>query len=209
VSTTFDVYPGTRNLPTFRQLLQRSSMELHRFLESVGVAACPQIQGRLQRNTDHEPLTLDLEGPLPWDADTYAWFMVGDVPGGTDAYFRADTARIRAMWTDASDDPRIRALEPRIRECADVGNRWWFRRSAGQPATINLAYGLIAGSLAALTEGFIASEDSAWDLERTPALPEDFLGFHFRPERALADNFREWSRRCVAALAEELRPGGK
>jgi hypothetical protein len=109
--------------------------------------------------------------------------MVGDVPGGSDAYFDDDHVQIQDRWADGFDDPRRKRLEPPIRECIGTGHRCRIRRSAGQPAVINLAYGLIASSLAAITDGFLTSDDSASDWQRLPALPDDFLAWYFRPPR--------------------------
>jgi hypothetical protein len=96
-------------------------------------------------------------------------------------------------------------IEPRVRHCVSIGHRWWFRRSMGQPAIINLSYGLIAASLAAITDGFLMSEDSAWKWQTFPALPEEFLSWYFRPENAIDANKREWSEQCLASLKEELQ----
>jgi len=205
VSTTFDVYPRTANLPTVNELLERSTRELHAFLEAFRIVARPEIQVRLQRRADHAPVAFDLRGPLRWDRDTYAWFEVGDVAGGTDACFDSDKRAIDEGWEGELDHPRCLRLEPLIRTCVGVGHRWSFRRSAGQPAIINVAYGLIAGSLASITDGFIDSTDSAWDWERMPARPDEFLGFYFRPMLARGKDFREWSQRCIASLEDELR----
>jgi hypothetical protein len=205
VSTTFDVYPRTPQLPTFGALLERSTAELHHFLASVGVEARPPIHLRLQRCDDHAHLPFALADEAWWGDDVYAWFMVGDVPGGTDAYYDANAAAIAEQWQGEFDDSKCMRLEPLIRECVKVGHRWWFRRSVGQPAVVNIAYGLIAASLADMTGGFIYSNDSAWDWQRMPALPAEFFGFYFRPEQALEENFREWSQRCIRAVAEELQ----
>jgi hypothetical protein len=204
MSTTFNVYPRAKDLPSFAMIVERATKELHRFLESVGIRARPDIHVRLQRCEDHVHLPFSLHDPARWDRDTYAWFMVGDVPGGTDAYFDDDADEIRRRWDGEFDDPKCKRIEPLIRECVRTGRRWWFRRSAGQPAAINLAYGLIAGSLAAITDGFVYSDDSAWDWERMPARPAEFLSWYFRPEQALEEKYREWSRRCLDYLPEEL-----
>ena len=47
-----------------------------------------------------------------------------------------------------------------------------------------------------------------WDWQRLPALPDEFLAWYFRPEKAIGENFREWSQRCLGYLAEELEGGG-
>jgi hypothetical protein len=207
MSTTFDVYPRRKELPSFATVIERSTTELHCFLESIGIRARPLIHLRIQRCEDNSHVTFSLDDPARWGKDTYGWYMVGDVPGGTDAYFDDYGANIHALWDGGFEDPRCKRIEPLIRECISTGHRWSFRRSAGQPAVINVAYGLMAASLADITEGFVTSDDSAWDWQRLPALPNEFLTWYFRPEQAIAENFREWSRRSLAFLAEELEGG--
>jgi hypothetical protein len=208
MSTTFDVYPRTKQLPSFAAIIDRSTAELHRFLESVNIGARPRIHVRLQRREDDSHVPFSLDEPARWTEDNYAWFMVGDAAGGTDAYFDDDRAKIQELWDGGFEDPQCKRLEPLIRECISTGHRWWFRRSAGQPAIINIAYGLIAASLGALTDGFITSDDSAWDWQRLPALPDEFLSWYFRPEKAIEENFREWSQRCLGFLPAELENAG-
>ena len=60
MSTTLDVYPGTMNLPSFAAIIDRSTVELHGFLGSVGIRARPPIHLRIQRRDDdsHVPVGL-------------------------------------------------------------------------------------------------------------------------------------------------------
>src|SRR5437667_11107094 len=95
MSTTFEVYPRTKVVPTFAQLIERSTRELHRFLDDYAIAARPKIQLRLQACTDHAHIPFSLDGPARWSKETYAWFEVGDVPGGTDAYYEDDADQIQ------------------------------------------------------------------------------------------------------------------
>jgi hypothetical protein len=117
MSTTFDVYPRTTGLPTFVALLDRSTAELHGFLGSVGIRSCPPIRLRIQRCEDDSHVPFSLDDPAYWAEDTYAWFMVGDVPGGTDAYYDDDRDQIQEHWDGGFEDQRHRRLEPLIREC--------------------------------------------------------------------------------------------
>lgn len=203
MSTTFEVFPSTESIPTFQQLLDRSTTELHRFLSSVNIDARPSIHVRVQSKDGDQPIPLDLQSRLTWPDDTYAWFHIVDVPGGTDAYFWPVDELTLDCWRELTE-PRFEAHAELIRKCLNVGHYWNFRRSAGQPAIINIAYGLIAACLAELTFGFVFSEDSAWDWERMPALPDEFLSWYFVPELALSNDFREWSTRCIELLREEL-----
>lgn len=204
MSTTFDVYPREFALPSFAAILDRATQELWCFLESIDIRQRPRIDVRLQRSEDHSAVPFLLNDPARWNSDAYAWFTVGDVPGGSDAYYDDDVDEIKAQWDGEFDDPKCKRIEPLIRECVRTGHRWGFRRSAGQPAIINLTYGLLAGSLAAITGGFVYSNDSAWDWERMPASPAEFLTWYFRPELALEEDFREWSKRCLESLPKEL-----
>jgi hypothetical protein len=204
MSTSFEVYPRRMELPTFSAIIDRSTMELHRFLDSIGIRKRPRVHVRLQACADDAHVPFSLKDSARWNKETYAWFMVGDVPGGTDAYFDDDADEILQYWDGELGNPNCRKLESLVRECVRTGHRWCFRRSAGQPGIISLAYGLIAGSLAAITDGIVYSEDSAWDWQRMPALPLDFLSWYFRPEQAIAAEFREWSSRCLDLLVEEL-----
>jgi hypothetical protein len=48
MSTTFEVYPRTKALPSFSAIVDRSTEELHRFLDSVGILSSvvvPKISG--------------------------------------------------------------------------------------------------------------------------------------------------------------------
>jgi hypothetical protein len=74
----------------------------------------------------------------------------------------------------------------------------------GQPAIINLTYGLLAGCLAELTNGLIMSDDSAWDWSLMPATGRDFLDFYFVPERTANSDCQEWASRCMNAIQEEM-----
>lgn len=129
----------------------------------------------------------------------YAWFIVPPVKGGTDAYFR----RAVNYWSDEEI-----AINPRRAEVADscrrYGYRWSFRRSASQPAAINVAYGLIAATLAELTEGLIDSSDGAWDKARLPATTDDFFTWYMPPELALKADYATWAARCIAGLRIEF-----
>src|SRR4051794_30719707 len=104
MSTTFEVYPRAKEMPSFATILERATNELHRFLGSVGLRSRPAIHMRLQRCADNAHLPFSPGDPARWDKDTYGWFMVGDVPGGTDAYFDDDTEEIWRLWDGEFDD---------------------------------------------------------------------------------------------------------
>jgi hypothetical protein len=206
MSTTFDVYPKLSKIPSFRELLDLSSARLAEYLIDHGINAQPTINVALQSNRDHKPRPFDLNSPAMWSDVEYAWFYIESAPGGTDAYFCSNQEFDYEDW-DGEIETHIRAAERKtlIYECLANGYHWYFRRSMGQPAIINVAYGMIAGSLAELTEGFIYSGDSAWDYERFPATAQEFFSWYFRPDKAIKAEYARWAARCIKYLDEELR----
>ena len=74
----------------------------------------------------------------------------------------------------------------------------------GQTAIVNVGYGLIAASLAEITEGFIYSDDQAWDYARFPATAIDFFSWYFHPELALDRNRKDWATRCIKDIPKDL-----
>lgn len=204
MSTTFEVYPGSDRVPSFQELLDRTQNELHRFLDLIDIAARPLINVALQKAGVQEPSPLNKQGPLIWPEDTFALFFVPGSSGGTEVDYRPVDELTQLCWEEELDIPRFQLREELIRQCLETGHFWSFRRSVGQPAIINLTYGLLAGCLAELTGGLVFSNDSAWEWERMPALPAEFLSYYFVPELALTEPYRDWSERCIISLRQEF-----
>lgn len=214
MSTVFDVFPSSDHIPSFRGLLDLASGHLNGFLRDYGVERPVRLSVGLRSNDEaSRVLPIDLDGPCWWPSNQYAWFFVPGVAGGTDAYadeMRADDPDDlgRSILTDEITGPKAVELADVIQRSLAVGRYWGFRRSAGQPAVVNVAYGLIAASLAELTDGIVHSIDCAWDYCLLPARPADFLSWYFRPERANDPERKEWAERCIRHLPEELAQSG-
>jgi len=99
-------------------------------------------------------------------------------------YYYKITELDREIWkNEIETNIKARELRDIINKSINIGYYWSFRKSIGQPGIINLAYGLIAASLAEITGGFVYSDDGAWDYSYFPALPEDFFRWYFKPEQ--------------------------
>ncbi|MDH1263292.1 hypothetical protein [Pseudomonas sp. GD03944] len=203
MSTTFEVYPRHATVPSFQALLERATTRLHAHLAIHGIAARPVLRVSVRSNGTHESLERDLSSPATWAESEYAWFYVDDLAGGTDAYGERVSVDDLECWDDIlRDHPPATARRTEMLECLAAGRYWRFRRSAGQPPIIALAYGILAAALAELTDGFIYSDDSAWDYPRFPARAEDFYRWYFDPEQALGSDYATWASRCLTALRE-------
>ncbi len=147
---------------------------------------------------------MDALSPVTWGAAEYLWLSVDGVLGGTDVTCEQISGDDLEYWEDVlSEHPPAIALRDDVRQCLASGVYWSFRRSAGQPAIINFAYGILAAALAELTEGFVYSDDAAWDYERFPAKPGEFYEWYFDPEQAIDPDFAKWARDCMAAIAND------
>ena len=204
MSTTFEVYPATCELPTFAALIDATLPQLHDRLARHGIDARPQIHVRIQKNRNHKHVPFELTDPLQWFDTTYAWFEIANVAGGTDAYFEPIDELTKEVWDDYLKEDQFKPYADHAKQCLAVGHYWYFRRSMGQPAIINLTYGLLAGCLAELTNGLIMSDDSAWDWKTMPATGPEFLEFYFVPDRTADADCKEWATNCLKLIPEEI-----
>jgi len=211
VSTTFDVYPSTDLIPSFAQLLTVATNHLTAFLRSYDITTPVTLDVAMRHKADetNRDLPFDLNAPAWWPNDHYAWFFVQGVPGGTDAYARIMNDLHRECLVEEVAGEKGSGLGDLPKRSLQIGRYWAFRRSAGQLAITNVAYVILAASLAELTNGFVHSSDLAWDYRLLPAQPAEFLKWYFRPELATDANCKDWSQRCINGIAEELQSAQK
>uniref|UniRef100_UPI000D3BE0DA hypothetical protein n=1 Tax=unclassified Variovorax TaxID=663243 RepID=UPI000D3BE0DA len=206
MSTTFEVYPGTQRVPAFGELIELASTRLAEQLHRRHINVKPQLKVQVLRNRSHEEVSISLDTPMTWGKDEYAWITIPGVVGGTDVEYDLIDERDRDLRHDMFEvSQRVEKERSRIEACLATGHCWSFRRSAGQPAIINFAYGIIAASLAELTDGIIHSDDSAWDYDRFPAEAADFYVWFFDPEGTSDPERAAWARACLLAIASDQR----
>ena len=183
MSTTFDVFPSTAVIPTFDDVLRLSQEYLKDALAKHGVMKEFQIDVRIQKKEGDTITPFPKSSPAKWNDDEYAWFVIAGQNGGCDAYYHnMDEFMSIEDWSEELlSCLKAQKFESEIKKCLNNGFWWCFRRSAGQPAIINLAYGLIAAAFAKLTDGFIYSMDSAWDGSLFPTKADEFLDHYFDP----------------------------
>lgn len=196
ISTTFEVYPTTSKIPTLVELLKAANQKLHQFLRPFELQVVPLIYVRLGERIIS--LNDSSTENVKWDED-YAWFYVEPSEGGgTDAYYRNVDESILDLWDDYADDG---VMYSKVRKSLSIGYYWSFRRSVGQTAIINLAYGFIASALAELTEGYLFSDDGAW--RGGPIRSNDFDSQYFVPRNAKSFGDASWYEQCLDDIVSE------
>lgn len=203
MSTTFDVYPGALTIPTFEEVLSLGTENFHKFLASQQITARPKLEVRLFQKRGDTPIPLDLTSPATWSEEHYAWFHVaGVLERGTDVYFGQNSDFDENFKHEEIQTQENLLGTAQVQACLSVRHHWWFRRRAGASGTVSLLFGILAASVAKLTNGLVHSSDGAWDISMLPATPDDFLSFYFLPKYAGAE--REWVRERLDSLAKEL-----
>jgi len=81
MSTSFEVYPKTSFIPSFQDILDLSTIKLHKFLDNFEINYKPQISVRLNYVKSHDAKPLNLQAVAKWDDSTYAWFHLPPLVG--------------------------------------------------------------------------------------------------------------------------------
>ncbi len=206
MSTSFDVYPGKHYIPSFAELLDISNQRINNFLINLGILRSIMVDVEVHNNKDYPLIKFNMNDKLIWNEDSYAWFFIPGVAGGTDCYYYKITDLDREIWKEEIEtNIKAQQLHDIINRSIDIGYRWSFRRSVGQPGIINLAYGLIAASLAEITDGFVYSDDGAWDYNCFPSLAEDFFEWYLKPDSATKNSDKIWAQQCIKSIYGELK----
>lgn len=183
MSTTFDVYPGSNDIPSFLELLCNTEYAVHNYLKSIGIDKSIKIGVEIKTNNEHIRKSFQLTDKMIWADSMYAWFFICDIPGGTDAYFyQYNSLDYEFLREELGDNTNFQKYHEVIENNIKLGYKWSFRRSVGQPAIVTLCYGFLAAALAKLTKGVLYTDDGAWDYKKFPADPDDFMRWYFRLE---------------------------
>jgi hypothetical protein len=202
MSHTFDVYPGHLSLPTFGELLKTAQERISTRAGEMGLHVDIKLRATLRTDQEPESIVQLADGPFKWPAGetTYVWFEAIGVDGGCDVTYAENRDEIETFRDEVKHSKRL--PDEFVDRCLDFGQRWTFRRSAGQPCLVALLYGYLAAALAELTEGLIYSDDGAWDPDMLPMRSSEFYETYFRPERT--KNHTEWVTRCLTQIPFEL-----
>lgn len=211
MSTTFEIFPCKTIDITFGQVIKTSEGHLNKFLRGIGLTRSIKLKVNIHDSLEKYVNEIALSDKFEWNDNEYAWFTLEEIPGGTDAYceqINGSTIDPEHPWWKLEfleeNNQTIEHIEEKL-DRTKLFNRYWrFRRSAGQPAIIALAYGIISASVAELSDGILWSDDGGWDVRRFPASSSDFLNWYFRPDKAATKNDAAWSRELIESIKEEL-----
>ncbi len=204
MSTTSEVYPGQGGIPTFEQLLARTSRHFYDQLEAGSLQLEPDLCFKLMDTLNHDQCA-SRHDSLQWADDQYGWFYLGGLTGGIEVNLLTMEKADRDNWMETLDfssgDERREDL---LEECLARGY-YWSLRMGREPAAVGLLHGLLAGSLAELTGGFVWSDDGAWDYDRFPATSDELFECFLSPEMAIQPEFRTRALQSWKTIPEQVQ----
>jgi len=206
LSTTFEVLPGTKVIPSYEEIIKLADLNINNFLTNIGINKIINLKVNIQKVLTHERKNFSITDKLICDEEFYSWFYIENVPGGTDCYYYINTSFHKEIWEDElRTNPNAQKNKNKIDEFLSAGYHWSFRRSAGQPGIIALSYGMLAASLADLTNGLIFTDDGAWDYSLFPAFANEFISWYFQPELTKDVDCKDFAIQCIKSLSDELK----
>jgi len=183
MSTIFQAIPGKPYIPTYREIMSLAIKNMSDYLSHIGSHKVFDIRVVLECIKTNEIIEIDPDDKMLTNKEFRAIFYIQDMPGGTDCHYYQYCPIDKVGWEDElRNNLNSRKYKSVIRESMSIGYYWHFRRSAGQPAPVVLLYGMLAASLASLTDGIVHSDDGAWDYSMMPASTDEFLSFFLKPE---------------------------
>jgi len=201
MSMTFQVLPSNKNIPHYKEILELANLFVNNYLLKIGVNKNIALDVNVYNIKTSKSKIFTIEDAVVTDEESYAWFSVNNISGGTDCYFLKNNPIYAEIWEDdLHTNTKAQENKIIIRKNIDIGYRWLFRRSAGQPAIITLSYGMLAASLAKLTDGVIFSDDGAWDYTMLPAKSENFVEWYLSPELTENKDCKKIAQDCIGYL---------
>ena len=129
---------------------------------------------------------------------------VEGIPDGIEAYFYEKMSNLeKQVWKESvKAEEKYKKMNKEISSAIEIEHNWIFKKQAGQTGIMVLLYGILAASLAKLTNGFIYSDDGAWDYNLLPANSDDFLSWYLNPEFAQSKEYKDFSTKNIESLRE-------
>jgi hypothetical protein len=206
MSTSFNIYPGETNIPTFREVFEACTKEFHTYLNDVGIGTQPTIEARILTKKGNKEISFHLNDLFKWEDDQYLWVQVKGVDGGTDGYYWLNDQSDLDYWNeDIILMERCEPIRDLLKNCISHGYHWHFNRSVGQPGVINILYGILSGTVATITKGIVFSDDTAWDYQRMPIKGKEFLENYYRPEKEINEETKREAIQSIDWAREELK----
>lgn len=204
MSETFGIIPVKLGKQlTFGNVISIAEKSINDFLQSYQLDVVVKMAVEIRDNDEKYVNPVGLDDAFFWKATEHAFFTLDKAKGGTDAYCTniSDTLE---YWDTYVEETCGKLVTPaQIAQIKKDNVKWYFARSSGQSAMVNIAYGHLAAAVARLTDGIMHSKNG-WDPHIFPTHADDFLAVYFRPEKTEHPASKKWSEKSMNNLRESV-----
>ena len=184
MAVSFEVYPGSSHRLCLGELLELGARRVRERLAFLGLPAIRTLTTTVWEGG--EPCLAQVAPTYELLTNVGPQLLVRDERDGSAFSLSMEPVDDdeREYWRElCADHPPAMALTSSIQASLSLGYYWRFSRCFGTSALIRLAHGLYAGALAELTEGFVFSDNKAWDYSRLPCRASALYDVYLQPEQ--------------------------
>lgn len=186
MSTSFEVFPTNTCIPNIEDVISTSVELLNRFFKKNQIEKDFQIELEIYNLSNGNKLDKKHEKLITSEDEQLAIIIRNE--GYTNIFYH-DLINIDCeFWeSEMQYNKNALALKSEIEMNKKIGYYWSVKRNVGQPPVVNLLYGYVAIAIAKVTDGFIYSDDGAWDYNCFPSTVNIFEKDYLSIE-VLSDN---------------------
>lgn len=170
MSKNFEVYPTNVYIPKYKDIIENAVIMLNDYLKPYSKNINNKI---IVKEVDSNNIIMN---PIEITCSEKNYNDIEILPNGNIyIYYHKLTEMDKNIFKEEiNNNSNANKLTYKINKNFEIGYFWQIKRSAGQPALVNLLYGFIAEVIAKETEGIIMSDDGAWRYETFPIDWKDF-----------------------------------
>jgi hypothetical protein len=204
MSTSFGVIPTVIDERlTYNNIVTIAEQTINDYLRSYQLSPVVKLSVNVHDNDEKYIKQITPDEKFLWKGTEYAWFTLDKAKGGTEAYCNKLSETLDYWPTYIEEVCHDLVSAKQIQQIKEYNIKWYFKRSAGQSALLNIAYGHLAAALAKLTDGVIYSE-TAWDPKLFPMKYDNFTNIYFRPEMTDHEPSRKWAEKCLNGMRDSV-----
>lgn len=180
MSKSFNVYPSKKTIVKCSDLVRDTIKLFNVFCERAKIKNTIEISTREVMNgseiTDNPKYIANNE-------KCYTILKINDI-GEIFIFYNRHLDLDVQNWKEYIDvNPNAKMIEQSIYANLQLGYFWTVKKTMGQPFWVELLYGCVAISIARRVEGFIFSDDGAWEIELLPMDYQDFEVAYFNTQK--------------------------
>lgn len=197
MSMSFEVFPTNNYMPVSNELITLSQKYIEDFLKRKEINFKIEIRTEIRSVQNHVILKGD---DLLKDEFKYEAFILNNSGQALVFYHRRNEIDEEFWREEISCNRKAKKIEHLIKKNLELGYSWSVKRTMAQSAIINLYYGFLAIAIAKLTDGFLYSDDGAWEYNCFPSKVSEFEKEYLDVSKLKDDNKKEWINNCLLKI---------